>query len=462
MGLVIKRESEFYQGYIRVKLSVTNESPYVATDVELSFLFDEELLHIDRYEPLYTMKNAKFILGNIDGGKSKSIAIYFEPLMCSKGTDINCLITYKDYTGKFASSFMESKSISVICPIIKTDSDINIGRLKEFIDLLPSRDSRIYEIQKGFDINKLVLLAREVLERHDLRHIRTLRTKEGKNYEIWYYGKAKVTSSDIVIKISLLMDYHTIELFTATESAESLTGLLAEMGRGLKQSIESKISGNGNVINVTIKDSVVQRTNLLDNCNLDGTCDANIVVENSVIQRLHMSLNTELDKASINKQNEQEPVHFLSDNRSDKAYSKLRGQTENSGRAGHNFGHRMGEFAAKHLGTELIRDSSIRSNEAFLQGDRVVIKSAHKRTTKIGVPHNVLDRVDSVIAVLEDKNGSYNDVHKYSIYKISSDWFKSTMTPSHSSEYAKKKVGMTSCSGIRYNGEKLGELTCDF
>lgn len=35
------------------------------------------------------------------------------------------------------------------------------------------------------------------------------------------------------------------------------------------------------------------------------------------------------------------------------------------------------------------------------------------------------------------------------------------MIPSQSTEYAKKHVGMASCSGIRRNGTKISELTCD-
>ena len=138
------------------------------------------------------------------------------------------------------------------------------------------------------------------------------------------------------------------------------------------------------------------------------------------------------------------------------------GQNINTGRAGNDFGHRMGKFAAKHLETQLIDDASIKSNEACLSGEKVVIKSAHKKTKQIGVPHNVLGRVNKVIAVLEDKIDYRDGIHKYSIYKIDSEWFKSTMTPSQSDDYAIKKVGMVSCSKIKRSGEKIGEFTCDF
>ena len=86
----IKRETEFYQGFIRLKMSVSNKTPSVITDVTLDFLFEDDLLRIDHYKPPYEKKNGKIRLGNISRGTSKSIAVYFDPLMCSRGTEINC------------------------------------------------------------------------------------------------------------------------------------------------------------------------------------------------------------------------------------------------------------------------------------------------------------------------------------------------------------------------------------
>lgn len=283
-------------------MSVSNESSYVITDITLDFDFDNELLRIDRHEPGYAVKREKFVLGNLGADKSKSITIYFDPLMCSKGTEINCQVTYRDYQSKLNSVFMEPMKISVICPIMKTDQDINVGMLKALIRKLPSRDSRVYEIQNGFDIRKLTSLAREAIEKRDVRHIRTLHTSDGKTCEIWYYGKTKVSKDDIVIKVSILTAHHTMELFAATCSAEALTGLLAEVGRELKQIVESKASGKGKVVNVTIKDSVVQRSNLLDMCDMDGICDVNIVIEDSVIQRTNVAAVNLQEKQGIEKE----------------------------------------------------------------------------------------------------------------------------------------------------------------
>ncbi|AKB26289.1 hypothetical protein MSMTP_2820 [Methanosarcina sp. MTP4] len=287
--LRITRETEFYQGFIRFKMSITNESPSIIADVILDFYFEEALLRIDRHEPDFQLKNDKIFLGNIHSGESKSVAVYFDPLMCSRGTEINCQVTYRDAGGRLGSAFMEPKVVSVVCPILYTDSDINVGRLKEFIEVLPSRDSKVYNIQNGFDISSLVHIAREVVEKHDVRHIRTFRMKDGKECEIWYYGKTKVHQENLVIKISLRFEKQSLELFVTTERAETLTGFLAEVGRNLKNSLETRATGRGNVTNLTIKDSIIQRSNLLDHCDMDGRCSTNIIVEDSVIQHSSIS-----------------------------------------------------------------------------------------------------------------------------------------------------------------------------
>lgn len=265
-------------------MSVLNKTPSVITDVSLDFIFEDDLLRIDRYDPQYELKNGKILLGNLYGDSSKSIAVYFDPLMCTKSAEISCQVNFRDAHGKRSSVFMEPKLISVVCPIINTDHDINVGRLKGFIEELPNRDSKIYEIQHGFDISKLASIACDILEKHNVRHVRTLKTKDGREHEIWYYGRTKVTKADIVIKVSISSEKQFLELFAATETAESLTGLLAEFGRDLKSSIESWSSGKGNVINITIRDSVIQRSNLIDFCSMDGSCPVNILVEDSVVQ----------------------------------------------------------------------------------------------------------------------------------------------------------------------------------
>jgi len=122
---------------------------------------------------------------------------------------------------------------------------------------------------------------------HDVRHIRTLRRKDNKNCETWYYGKTKVDKKNIVIKASINEETESIEIFVATPAPESLTGLLAELGHNLTKKIKEIGKKPVQVVNVSMKDVIIQRSpNLLNFCDMNGVCrDENIIVEDSVIQR---------------------------------------------------------------------------------------------------------------------------------------------------------------------------------
>ena len=325
--LSISRETEFYQGYIRLKMSISNLSSLVINDVALDFDYNEDLLRMDVEYQTYGIKNGKIILGNIASTSSTSVVVYFDPMMCSKGTDINCQINYKDAKGQPQTTHMKPKQISVVCPIMETESDINIGRLKEFIEKLPYRDSKVYQIQNGFDIDVLKNISREIVQKHDVKHIRTLFTKDGNTCEIWYYGKTKVHGHDIVIKITILSETKSIELFAATETVESLAGLLAEVGRELKGAIESKVTGNvQQVINVSIKDSIVQRSNLLSHCDIDGNCSGDVVIEDSIVQRSNIGRG-ESENEGVSKEMDKDKVYNylvnIVNNRSDIENTKI-------------------------------------------------------------------------------------------------------------------------------------------
>ncbi len=62
---LILRESEFYGGCIRVKISVRNTSSLVITGVALELESDEKILHFDRCEPEYPQKKALIALRSL-------------------------------------------------------------------------------------------------------------------------------------------------------------------------------------------------------------------------------------------------------------------------------------------------------------------------------------------------------------------------------------------------------------
>lgn len=135
---------------------------------------------------------------------------------------------------------------------------------------------------------------------HDVRHIKTLKTTDERIYEAWYYGKTKVTKKDLVIKCAICKDTESIEVFAAGNDPGDITGLLAEIGRNLTREFE-RLGKVQPVFNIHIKDSIIQRSNLLSFCNIDGTCGGNVVIEDSVVQRSNIATGNEVLEAEREK-----------------------------------------------------------------------------------------------------------------------------------------------------------------
>ncbi|GFO96672.1 hypothetical protein ig2599ANME_0861 [groundwater metagenome] len=132
------------------------------------------------------------------------------------------------------------------------------------------------------------MTCRDVVLLHDVRHIKTFKTTDEMTYEAWYYGKTKFTKKDLVIKCSVRRDTESIEVFASGNDPGDITGLLAEIGRNLTKEFE-KVGKVQPVFNIHIKDSVIQRSNLLSFCDMVGTCGGNVVIEDSVVQRANIA-----------------------------------------------------------------------------------------------------------------------------------------------------------------------------
>jgi hypothetical protein len=78
-------------------------------------------------------------------------------------------------------------------------------------------------------------------------------------------------------------------------------------------------------------------------------------------------------------------------------------QDRESGAAGNRYGREMAAIIADLLGTRL---SGRVSNEAVFEGRAVVIKCAAPKTDQVGVPTGMLARLDAILGVFEQEDGS--------------------------------------------------------
>jgi hypothetical protein len=106
---------------------------------------------------------------------------------------------------------------------------------------------------------------------------------------------------------------------------------------------------------------------------------------------------------------------------------------------------------ARHIGEWLRVDLPNRnSNECVFEGMRAVIKSAHEKTTSIGVSYQMLERLDLIIAAIEQANGSYE------VYKYPAARFRDMLRPTESKGPSKGRVGLVNRSDIVEHGEPIG------
>ena len=124
-------------------------------------------------------------------------------------------------------------------------------------------------------------------------------------------------------------------------------------------------------------------------------------------------------------------------------------QTRETGEAARKYGHDMAGKVARYLGTRLLSE---KSNEVELSGERLVIKCARKKTVQIGVTLTMLKRIDGIIAALEDKN------EKYTLYKVSPQWYRGNMASSRSNSPSASRVMMVSCKAVRKTGRIITKM----
>lgn len=125
-------------------------------------------------------------------------------------------------------------------------------------------------------------------------------------------------------------------------------------------------------------------------------------------------------------------------------------QNQITGLAGYEFGQEMAKIVAKFLDTNLL---SAKSNEIILDGELFIIKSAHRKTSSIGITVNMLNRLQGIIVAFETDNG------KYTLYKVD---LKNNpplqMVFSQSSGHTKNRVIKISRKSIQKYGATIGTI----
>jgi predicted GH43/DUF377 family glycosyl hydrolase len=245
-GVKMLSEVEFFQGFVRLKVAVRNDTKMVITNVATDIVYDSNVLRVDRIQPEYPMSGTKVTMGTIAPREKKTVAYYLDPLICQE-SDIDGTSSFKDAEGNFGTVTMKRRRADIVCPIFFTEENANTAMLKRLIhEELKESDSKLFTIPKMLSAPDAFALGKEVIRGHDVRFVREfVEDEEGQPYraEAWYYGVTKVKKDKMVIRTSIWEDRKTIEFFVAAGRIESITGLLAELGQNLNKSLKDKYLG---------------------------------------------------------------------------------------------------------------------------------------------------------------------------------------------------------------------------
>ncbi len=223
--------AEFFQGYVRLKVGVVNNTTSVITGVTVDVDFNADVLRLHKIEPTgYRVSGTKVLLGVLNTGEKATVAFYFDPQICTSSM-IDGLCRYKDSDGKVHTVSMKSRSAEVVCPIFFTKEQANTAMLRRLVETeLHQFDLKAYGVSEGapdaplhelFEAMKAVVLA------HDVLIVRTFERGEPFEAEAWFYGK---TQKGYQMAIRVLVDgaKGRAEFFAASNAIKSVTGLLAE------------------------------------------------------------------------------------------------------------------------------------------------------------------------------------------------------------------------------------------
>jgi hypothetical protein len=245
-GVKMLSEVEFFQGFVRLKVAVRNDTKTVITNAATDIVYDSNVLRIDRIQPAYPMVGTKVTIGTIGPREKKTVAYYLDPLICQE-SDVDGTTSYKDAEGAFHTVTMKRRRADIVCPIFFTEENANTAMLKRLInEELGESDSKLFTIPNKLPPADAFALGKVVIRGHDVRFVREfVEADEGLPYraEAWFYGVTKVKKDKMVIRTSVWEDRNTIEFSVASGRIEAITGLLAELGQNLNETLTEKYLG---------------------------------------------------------------------------------------------------------------------------------------------------------------------------------------------------------------------------
>jgi hypothetical protein len=124
-------------------------------------------------------------------------------------------------------------------------------------------------------------------------------------------------------------------------------------------------------------------------------------------------------------------------------------QVRSSGATANAWGRETARRIAAKIGATMTNRAS---NEATLDGKRVVIKCAALKTDSVGVTYKMLDTLDSVVGAFQVDDGSFE------LWTLSPAAFRNGMRATRSRGAAAGKVGLVRRDAFHKHGTLIGRV----
>jgi hypothetical protein len=240
---------EFFQGYVRLKVGVVNNTRTVITNVTVDIDYSADVLRLQRIEPsTYRMSGAKVSLGVLQAGEKATLAYYLDPQICtSSAIDGSC--RYKDAEGSQHIVQMKTRQAEVVCPLFFTKEHANTAMLKRLVETeLNQFDVRSYAFAEGLDddqLERLFAALKSAVMAHDVQAVRSFAKRHPYRAEAWFYGKTQKKGYQMVIRVAVEAPRRKVQFYAASQAMSAVTGLLAELHHTFYRAGSDAIAGMG-------------------------------------------------------------------------------------------------------------------------------------------------------------------------------------------------------------------------
>ena len=233
----IKRQFEYFSGFVRVKVKISNNSSYIITKVEFELEFPKSF-QLRKIEPSYRLKGNEIDLDEIPPRSEKTVGFTLEPLIC--GTEnIYGHLEYLDYRGNPKVMAMNPLEVKVVCPLFFTEEEANVAKLTNLITYkLKKNDERSYALPSALKPKEAYDIIKRVVQKHHVKFVSESVQKDPTfEAHAWYYAKTKIKQQDFVIQVIVSEEYHSMKIMVDCDSEISLTGFLSEVGSAVRRKI---------------------------------------------------------------------------------------------------------------------------------------------------------------------------------------------------------------------------------